>query len=246
MRILKDFKVPNFKFPKFHLKELDEIDEVKVDYDKVKKAEENQKKKRTKNYEGTSFNTVKEIFINSSKEYADRTFLLEKFNPKGDWTEITYNQFKNEVIGLGTALTRKLNLKDTRIVIIGENTHHWYVSYMTMLCGAGIAVPVDKELPENEIENVIKRAKASAVIFSTKKADVIKKVSENLPDVKYFIQMNSDQEIDGRFVGLDYLIEEGKALVNGGDNSFMSIEIDPDEFKVLIFTSGTTSNAIEI
>ena len=243
MRILKDFKVPNFKFPKFHLKELDEIDEVKVDYDKVKKAEEKKKKKRTKNYEGTSFNTVKEIFINSSKEYADRTFLLEKFNPKGDWTEITYNQFKNEVIGLGTALTRKLNLKDTRIVIIGENTHHWYVSYMTMLCGAGIAVPVDKELPENEIENVIKRAKASAVIFSTKKADVIKKVSENLPDVKYFIQMNSDQEIDGRFVGLDYLIEEGKALVNGGDNSFMSIEIDPDEFKVLIFTSGTTSNA---
>ncbi len=243
MRILKDFKVPNFKFPKFHLKELDEIDEVKVDYEKVKKAEENQKKKRTKNYDGTSFETVKEIFINSSKEYADRTFLLEKFNPKGDWTEITYNQFKNEVIGLGTALTRKLNLKDTRIVIIGENTHHWYVSYMTMLCGAGIAVPVDKELPENEIENVIKRARASAVIFSTKKADVIKKVSENLPDVKYFIQMNSDQEIDGRFVGLDYLIEEGKALVNGGDNSFMSIEIDPDEFKVLIFTSGTTSNA---
>ena len=243
MRILKDFKVPNFKFPKFNMKELDEIDEVKVDYEKVKKAEENQKKKKTKNYDGTSFETVKEIFINSSKEYADRTFLLEKFNPKGDWTEITYNQFKNEVIGLGTALTRKLNLKDARIVIIGENTHHWYVSYMTMLCGAGIAVPVDKELPENEIENVIKRAKASAVIFSTKKADVIKKVSERLPDVKYFIQMNSDQEIDGRFVGLDYLIEEGKALVTGGDNSFMSIEIDPDEFKVLIFTSGTTSNA---
>ena len=243
MRILKDFKIPNFKFPKFHLKELDEIDEVKVDYEKVKKAEENQKKEKAKNYEGTSFETVKEIFINSSKEYADRTFLLEKFNPKGDWTEITYNQFKNEVIGLGTALTRKLNLKDTRIVIIGENTHHWYVSYMTMLCGAGIAVPVDKELPENEIENVIKRAKASAVIFSTKKADVIKKVSENLPDVKYFIQMNSDQEIDGRFVGLNYLIEEGKALVNGGDNSFMNIEIDPDAFKVLIFTSGTTSNA---
>ena len=243
MRILKDFKVPNFKFPKFHLKELDEIDEVKVDYEKVKKAEENQKKKRTKNYDGTSFETVKEIFINSSKEFADRTFLLEKFNPKGDWTEITYNQFKNEVIGLGTALTRKLNLKDRRVVIIGENTHHWYVSYMTMLCGAGIAVPVDKELPENEIENVIKRAKASAVIFSTKKADIIKKVSERLPDVKYFIQMNSDQEIEGRFVGLDYLIEEGKALVNGGDNSFMSIEIDPDEFKVLIFTSGTTSNA---
>ena len=236
MRILKDFKIPDFKFPKFNMKEVSEIDEVKVDIDKLKKAEESQKKKDKKNYEGTHFSTVKQIFINSSKEYADRTFLLEKFNPKGEWVEITYNQFKNEVIGLGTALTRKLDLKDTRIIIIGENTHHWYVSYMTMLCGTGIAVPVDKELPENEIENVIKRAKASAVIFSTKKADVIKKVAENLPDVKYFIQMNSDQEIEGRFVGLDYLIEEGKALVNGGDNSFMGIEVNPDDFRVLIFT----------
>ena len=243
MRILKDFKIPDYKFPKFNMKEVSEIDEVKVDIDKLKKAEESQKKKDKKNYEGTHFSTVKQIFINSSKEYADRTFLLEKFNPKGEWVEITYNQFKNEVIGLGTALTRKLDLKDTRIIIIGENTHHWYVSYMTMLCGTGIAVPVDKELPENEIENVIKRAKASAVIFSTKKADVIKKVAENLPDVKYFIQMNSDQEIEGRFVGLDYLIEEGKALVNGGDNSFMGIEVNPDDFRVLIFTSGTTSNA---
>ncbi len=243
MRILKDFKIPDFKFPKFKMKELDEIEEVKVDYEKIKKAEENKKKKEKKNYEGTHFTTVKEMFINSSKEFADRTLLLEKFNAKGDWTEITYNQFKNEVIGLGTALTRKLDLKDTRIVIIGENTHHWYLSYMTMLCGAAIAVPVDKELPENEIENVIKRSKASAIIYSTKKADVIKKIADNVPDVKYFIQMNSDQEIEGRFVGLDYLIEEGKALVNGGDNSFMSIEVEPDTFRVLIFTSGTTSNA---
>ena len=158
MRILKDFKIPDFKFPKFKMKELSEIDEVNVNYDMVKKAEENQKKKEKKNYEGTHFETIKEAFVNSSEKFADRTFLLEKTNPKGEWIETTYTQFKNEVTGLGTALIRKLGLKDTRIVIIGENTHYWYVSYMTMLCGVGIAVPVDKELPENEIENVIKRS----------------------------------------------------------------------------------------
>ena len=243
MRILKDFKMPDFKFPKFKMKELSEIDEVNVDYDMVKKAEENQKKKEKKNYEGTHFETIKEAFINSSEKFADRTFLLEKTNPKGEWIETTYTQFKNEVTGLGTALIRKLGLKDTRIVIIGENTHFWYVSYMAMLCGVGIAVPVDKELPENEIENVINRSKASAVIFSTKKADIIKKVSENLPDVKYFIQMNSKESLKNRFVGIEYLIEEGKTLVANGDDSYMNIEVDPDEFKVLLFTSGTTSNA---
>lgn len=243
MRILKDFKIPDFKFPKFKMKELSEIDEVNVNYDMVKKAEENQKKKEKKNYEGTHFETIKEAFVNSSEKFADRTFLLEKTNPKGEWIETTYTQFKNEVTGLGTALIRKLGLKDTRIVIIGENTHYWYVSYMTMLCGVGIAVPVDKELPENEIENVIKRSKASAVIFSTKKADIIKKVSENLPDVKYFIQMNSKESLKNRFVGIEYLIEEGKTLVANGDDSYMDIEVNPDEFKVLLFTSGTTSNA---
>ena len=243
MRILKDFKIPDFKFPKFKMKELSGIDEVNVNYDMVKKAEENQKKKEKKNYEGTHFETIKEAFVNSSEKFADRTFLLEKTNPKGEWIETTYTQFKNEVTGLGTALIRKLGLKDTRIVIIGENTHYWYVSYMTMLCGVGIAVPVDKELPENEIENVIKRSKASAVIFSTKKADIIKKVSENLPDVKYFIQMNSKESLKNRFVGIEYLIEEGKTLVANGDDSYMDIEVDPDEFKVLLFTSGTTSNA---
>lgn len=243
MRILKDFKIPDFKFPKFKMKELSEIEEVKVDYEAVKKAEENKKKKENKNYEGTNFKTIKQSFMNSYEKYPQNIFMLEKFNPKGDWTEIKYDQFCNDVIGFGTALTRKLGLKDTRIVIIGENTYHWYVSYMTMLCGAGIAVPVDKELPENEIENVIKRAKASAVIFSTKKAELIKKVADKLTDVKYFIQMNSDSELVDKFVGMQYLIDEGKLLVKNGDNSFMDIQVDPDEFKVLLFTSGTTSNA---
>ena len=62
MRILKDFKIPDFKFPKFKMKEISEIDEVKVDYEAVKKAEENQKKKEHKNYEGTHYNTIKEAF----------------------------------------------------------------------------------------------------------------------------------------------------------------------------------------
>lgn len=243
MRILKDFKIPDFKFPKFKMKEISEIDEVKVDYEAVKKAEENQKRKEHKNYEGTHYNTIKEAFEYSTEKFANNTFLLEKTDHKGRWVETTYFDFKDEVIGFGTALIRKLGLKDTRIAIIGENTHYWYTSYMTMLCGVGIAVPIDKELPENEIENVLKRSKASAVIFSKKKEEVIKKVAQNLPDVKYFIEMNSDSSLENRFVGIEHLIEEGKTLVKNGDDSYMKIKIDPDEFKVLLFTSGTTSNA---
>ena len=241
MRIL-DFEVPNFKFPKIKMKGIEDLPEVNVDYDDIENKKEIKKLKK-KGYPETHYKTIKEIFLKSTEKFADRPFILEKFNPKEPFTEITYKEFKDDVVALGTALTKKYNLKDERIIIIGENTYHWYVSYMAAVCGAGIAVPIDKELPINEIENVIKRAKASVVIYSTKKKENIKKVEDKLPFVKYFMQMNSDDKLTGRNIGLNTVIEEGKKIVNKGDNSYIDIKIDPEEFKVLIFTSGTTSQA---
>ncbi len=55
--------------------------------------------------------------------------------------------------------------------------------------------------------------------------------------------MKSDKPLEGSDVGLNYLIESGKKILDSGDTSFEEIEIDPEEFKLLIFTSGTTSNA---
>ena len=138
-------------------------------------------------------------------------------------------------MGLGTALTKLLNLTNKRVIIIGETQYGWYVSYMAMLCGVGIAVPTDRELPLNELENVVKRARASAIIYSPKKADDIKKIKDNLPNVEYFIEMKSNKPIEGKEIGLEYLIEEGKKIIDSGDNSFEKIEIDPEEFKILFF-----------
>ncbi len=242
MRILKDIKMPNFKFPRFKMKNIENIEEVNVDYEELKRKHTEEKEKK-KYHEGTNYKTIKEVFINSRDKFANDVFILEKFNPKENFKEITYKEFADDVISFGTAITKKYNLQNERIVIIGENTYNWYVTYMALLCGVGIAVPVDKELPSNEIENVINRSKATAVVYSSKKKDVIKKIEDNLPQIKYFIQMNSDEKLVGRYVGFDKILEQGRELISGGDKSFMKIEIDPDEFKVLIFTSGTTANS---
>lgn len=234
---IQNMKIPDFKFPKLKMKGIENIEEMKINYDS------NKTKGKKKNYEVSKYKTIKEIFERSMKEYKDKIFILERFKTKEPFKEISFGEFGKDVISLGTGLINYLNVKNERVIIIGENTYHWYVSYMAMLCGAGMAVPVDKELPANEIENVINRSRASVVIYSTKKKDVIKKVKDNLPGVKYFIQMNSNEPLTGRDIGLDIVIEEGNKLVESGDNSFSKIEIDPDEFKVLIFTSGTTSES---
>ena len=81
-----------------------------------------------------------------------------------------------------------------------------------MLLGVGVAVPTDKELPDNELENIIKRSEAAAVIFSPRKKDLIKKVANKCPGVQYFIEMKSDEGVDGRFVGFNYVAKEGGFL----------------------------------
>ncbi len=245
-RILK--KIPNFKLPKFKMKEFEEIEELKKlytaeDLDRMKERLPG-KHGHHECYPGTDYKTIKEIFDRSTTIYADKEFILETFNKKKGFEEITYGQFRKDVIDFGTGLTRALKLEDERVIIISETTYDWYVSYISLLCGAGIAVPCDKELPENELENLIKRSRAAAVIFSPKMKDLVKKAAAKCPGVKYCIEMKSDagfDEKDERFVGFNYVMEEGRVFTSMGDTSLMDKEIDPDAFAVLIFTSGTTS-----
>lgn len=235
-----EIKIPKFKFPKFKFKEMENVEDINLEKEK-EKTEKNKKDK--KQYEGTNYSTIKEAFNYSMEHYADNVLIMQKPDHKSPYKKITYKEFGDDVINFGTGLTKFLNLKDERIIIISETTYGWYLSYMTLLCGAGIAVPLDKELPVNEIENLVKRSRATAIIYSDKKKEQIDKIKDNVPMVKYFIKMDSYDKVKGRDVGLNYVLLEGKKMVEGGDRSFKDIEIDPDEFKILFFTSGTTSQS---
>ena len=130
--------------------------------------------------------------MRSVKLYPTRECILEKPDHKTEYKKISYQEFYEDVNALGTSLIKVLNQKNQKIIIIGETQYGWYVSYMAMLLGVGIAVPVDRELPTNELENVINRARATAIIYSPRKADDIKKIKNNISTVEYFIEMQSD------------------------------------------------------
>ena len=235
---LRDLKIPKMKFKKMKMN-VDELE--KIDYEKLEKKPI---KKRNKPYEDmTHYKTVKEFFVRSLKKYPNEPCILEKPSHKEPYKVTTYKEFGEDVFALGTALINILNLKDKRVMIIGETQSGWYISYMAMLCGVGIAVPTDRELPLNELENIVRRSKASAIIYSPKKEDDIKKIKEKVPEVEYFIEMKSNKGLEGKDVGLLNLIDLGKAIIKSGNSNFEDIEIDPEEFKILFFTSGTTSNS---
>lgn len=213
----------------------------RIDYEKLEKKPV---KKRNKPYEDMDhYKTVKEFFYNTVKKHPDEPCVLEKPGHKEAYKTTTYKEFSEDVCALGTSLINLLNLKDKRVMIIGETQYSWYLSYMTLLCGGIIAVPTDRELPYHELENIVKRSKVSAIIYSPKKADDINRIKESVPEVEFFIEMNSNKALNGKDVGIYALIDLGNNLIKSGNTEFEKIKIDPDEFKILFWTSGTTSNS---
>ncbi len=234
--------INNMKKPKMKIKKINiDTDELNnIDYNDINQEP---KKNRKKPYPMTNYKTIKESFTYAVNKYPNESCILEKPNHKEEYKVTTYKEFYNDVNALGTALINLLKLKDKRVIIVGETQYGWYVSYMAILLGVGIAVPVDRELPENELENIVKRSRASAIIYSPKKANDIEKIKDTVQDVEYFIEMKSNKELNGQDVGLEYLIESGRRIIEKGNHDFEKIDIDPEEFKILFFTSGTTANS---
>ena len=138
------------------------------------------------------------------------------------------------VDGLGTKLI-DMGLKDKRIAVIGENRYEWEIAYLSIVCGTGTVVPLDKSLPENELESLIERSKAEAIICSQKYVEILKKTK-----LKYIISMDLENDNDG-IISQKRLISEGIQLVKSGNTSFINAKIDNEKMSIMLFTSGTTS-----
>ncbi len=238
---LRDFKVPDFKFPKFKMKNIEKIDDL---------TEEAKKKEKQKEYKpgdpippATRYETMQECFKDVTEKFKDNVLITEKFDHKGKYEEITYGMFRDDVLSFGTGLLEYLGLRGKRVVIVSETTYDWYVSYMTLLCSGIIAIPMDKELPSNEFENLVKRSRASAIIYSKRKKELVDSIRDKVDTVDYYIEMYADNELKGKDIGFNNVKSIGKKLYENGNNAVLDTKIDKDEFKVLIFTSGTTSAA---
>lgn len=247
-------KLPKIKMPKLKLDDIDHIEELRLDFEKYI-VNYPKGTKRSDHYAPTHYATVKELVKYGTETFRDRVFILDKDKPRDKYyKEYTYGNFARDVDALGTALITDYIEEGEPIVIIGENQYDWYVSYITALCGAGIAVPLDKELPENEIELTINRSKATCVIYSPKLKSKMEKLMEKdkLPMVKCFVEMKSEEPAETKekesgakvtTVGFDHLLMEGRVKIVNGDTRYREIETDPDEFRALFFTSGTTASA---
>ena len=183
-------------------------------------------------YKYIEITDLKDMLKKSGEKYGEK--IAYKIRQENGYKEITHNEVRKMVDGLGTKLI-DMGLKDKRIAVIGENRYEWEIAYLSIVCGTGTVVPLDKSLPENELESLIERSKAEAIICSQKYVEILKKTK-----LKYIISMDLENDKDG-IISQKRLISEGIQLVKSGDTSFTNAKIDNEKMNIMLFTSGTTS-----
>ena len=185
------------------------------------------------------FTDLKDMLQKSGEKFGDRPAYVFK-TEEGKFREITHKEFREEINCLGTALIN-LGLKDKRIAVISDNRYEWGVAYLATVTGTGVVVPLDKALPNNEIESLIIRSEVEAIFYSNKYDEVMNKIkAQGNTNVKYFISMDLDKKENDVYSQKE-LTEQGKKLIEEGNREFLDAKINPDIMGIMLFTSGTTA-----
>lgn len=196
----------------------------------------NQMKKIEPIYKVRQINNLKEMLNSSAELFANNPAF--KFKNNGEIISKSYLEFKNDVEALGTALI-SLGLKDSHISVTGLNSYKWCTTYMAVVNGVGTIVPIDKAIPTIEIENILAQSSPKAIICEAKYVDILKSLQEKY-GIKYIICMEAKNDENG-VLSFDKLLEKGKKLIESGDTSFLTTDIDNTSPRIILFTSGTTS-----
>ncbi len=182
---------------------------------------------------------IKNMVETSAEKYGENTAFMVKDKKGVPYRHIKYKEALEDMNALGTFLVAS-GLKGKRIAVIGENCYEWAISYLAVICGVGVVVPLDKELNENELKQLIIRAEVSCVIFSSKYEKKFVDMKNNgETGLETLINMNAEDNVQ-EILSLKQLIVAGKNLMLTGNKEFLEAQINSEEMSIILFTSGTT------
>lgn len=196
-------------------------------------------KKNYPYYEVSPIRDFKQMLEESIRDCEGRPAF--RYKSGKDIVDVSYEQFYADTKALGTAITA-LGHGKSHIAMIGPNSYKWLLTYMTVLNSEGVYVPIDKELPFDEIVHIVNDSDSEVFFYAGFYAENVKNNREKMPNVKYFVNLDGKED-DGEFLAYDKLLAHGKELLDGGNTDYTSMNPDPAAMKMIVYTSGTTGRA---
>jgi len=183
---------------------------------------------------------LKHMFESSVEEYGDNPAFWVKDTHKTPYRPITYKEAKADVDALGTALHGR-DMRGKRIAVMGDNCYEWAITYLAVVCGVGIIVPLDKELRDNEIENLLIEAEVDCIFYTKKFSNMMEGIISNGKVKKGITYVNiSNADVKGFEIGIKDLIAEGNKELESGNRDYLDAQVKSNDMGILLFTSGTT------
>lgn len=93
---------------------------------------------------------------------------------------------------------KDLGLLGKHIAVIGATGYKWVLTYFGTVNSNSVIVPIDKELPADDIAELLNRADASALVFDKTIYDRLDEIIGKCKNIAYYIDMSSDESVNNK------------------------------------------------
>ncbi len=191
------------------------------------------------------FRTIPELFTGLVGHFdgQQRPALAYKDKKTKAWTDISYEQLRDDVHAFAGFLHARGIRTGDRVAILAENRPEWAVTdYATQLLGA-VNVSLYTTLPPSQVGYIVKDSDSKILVVST--AMQLRKGEEifgDCPDLGLIVALEPKKEMSEHTLGWEAALDEGRAhfAAHRSEIEAMGPAVTEDDLCALIYTSGTT------
>lgn len=179
---------------------------------------------------------IRDILEESARKFAD--IKAVKWIEKKEILDRSYSRLMENVVALRKGLQAE-GFNGKHIALIGTSSVEWIESYLGIITGNTVAVPLDAGLPAEDLVDLLNRSDSEALFLSPKNHALLEVVLDKCPKIrKVFMLQEGVLENTGERMAS---IADLKAAADKctSDTSMPS----PDDVATIIFTSGTTGKS---
>jgi long-chain acyl-CoA synthetase len=175
-----------------------------------------------------------DLLRDSVERHHDKPCLSIK---RGDtWQTWTFGDFRRDLNRLASALAARGIARGVNAAIIGPNAPEWVIAHQAIICAGGCTVPIDPNLPREEIGEIIRLTEVRAVFCAPVFAPLFRDLQTQHAHIALIVSL--DPSDAAGCVAWNALLDEGSDARDALSGSFA-----PDDPLSIIFTSGTTGKA---
>lgn len=179
---------------------------------------------------------IRDILEESTEKFAE--IKAVKWLQKKEIHERSYRELMGNVVTIRKGLLAE-GYEGKHIALIGTSSVEWIESYLAVITGKTVAVPLDAGLPGEDLIDLINRSDSEALFLSPKHKPLLDAIKAECPKLRkiWMLQEDETEASDEKVVSLAELKEAGKNSNTDAERP------DAEDVATIIFTSGTTGKS---